>query len=222
MSRKDVTEYVGGKGPRQSMWEAVRRLHAVDPKAPFTYDDVRAAILPRQQRNLITAASVRDYLYSLQRAGYLAFVTEPKPREAAATMLLVKDAGFEAPRVRRDGTPVTQGLAQEQMWRTLRLCPGDISAGELVAYASTETVPVDIEAAKRYMFALERAGYLDVVVKGKGNGKGGVASRWRLKRSRNTGPRPPMICRTKVIYDPNEDRVVYTPPVTDEDAIYGQ
>lgn len=222
MPRKPVTEYIGGKGPRQSIWEAVRRMHAANPDEPFDYLLVRAKIEPREQRNLISPSAVRDYLCSLQAAGYLRCVVEAVPRGTLAKLLLAQDAGVEAPRVRRNGEPVTQGLAQEQMWRTLRMLSGDINAAELAAYASTPSIAVDIVAAKSYLFALDRAGYLDTIVEGKGTGKGGVLTRWRLKRSRDTGPRPPMICRAKVVYDPNEDRVVYTPRVTDEDAIYGQ
>lgn len=222
MPRKPVTEYIGGKGPRQSIWEAVRRLHAANPLEPFDYLLVRAKIEPREQRNLISPSAVRDYLCSLQAAGYLRCVVEAVPRGTLAKLVLAQDAGVEAPRVRRNGEPVTQGLAQEQMWRTLRMLSGDINAAELAAYASTPAVPVELATARSYLAALDRAGYLDTVVPGKGNGKGGTLARLRLKRNRDTGPRPPMICRTRVIYDPNEDRVVYMPRVTDEDAIYGQ
>ena len=45
-------------------------------------------------------------------------------------------------------------------------------------------------------------------------------------KSRRFGSRthwmPPMILRTKVVYDTNEDAVVWAARVTDEDAIYGQ
>ena len=65
---------------------------------------------------------------------------------------------------------------------------------------------------------LHQAGYLTETVPGKGKGQGGVQARYRLKALRNTGPRPPMICRQKVVYDPNEDRVVWSSRVSPEDA----
>ena len=221
MSRKPITEFVGGKGPRQCIWEAVRRLHAANPKQPIDHLSLRAE-LPREQRRNVSPSAISDYLRNLQAAGFLAEVAAAVIRKSPTTYLLVRDAGLEAPRVRRDGTQVTQGLAQEQMWRTLRLVTRDTNARELAAHASTKDVAVDEAAARAYLCALDRAGYLDVTAQGKGTGAGGVQSRYRLRIARNTGPRPPMICRTKVIYDPNEDRVVYAPRVTDEDAIYGQ
>lgn len=109
------------------------------------------------------------------------------------------------------------------MWRTLRLLPGDTNARELAAHAATVAVPVSLSAAEHYLGALNAAGYLLRTQAGKGLGKAGkgIAARYRLKPARNTGPRPPMICKTKVVYDPNEDEVVWAPFVTDEDAIYG-
>ena len=109
------------------------------------------------------------------------------------------------------------------MWRTLRLIAGDTNARELAAHAATAAAPVALSAAEHYLGALHAAGYLIRTQAGRGLGKPGkgLPARYRLNPARNTGPRPPMICRTKVVYDPNEDKVVWAPFVTDEDAIYG-
>lgn len=214
MARKPVTELAGGKGLRQRIWERIRAL----PKhAEFGLRDVITGVEAKE--------SARDYLLSLEKGGFLAVAVEPTKVGnvfTAKRWRLARDVGLEAPRVKRDGSPVTQGLAQEQMWRTLRMTTCDTNARELAAHASTPSIPVAEVAAKDYLKTLFTAGYLERTAEGKGTGAGGIQARYRLKRNRNTGPRPPMVCRTKVVYDPNEDKVVWQPRVTDEDAIHGQ
>lgn len=220
MSRKPVTEYAGGKGPRQHIWEAIRALAAASDDAFDEYAIHHS--MPRAARLSIEMGTVRDYRHCLVAAGILVIVTPSLNRSTPATYRLVNNEGLEAPRVRRDGSRVTQGLAQEQMWRTLRILSGDTNGRELAAHASTPLIPVAEAAARDYLLVLNQAGYLLCTQEGKGTGKGGIQARYRLKPGRNTGPRPPMVCRTRAVYDPNEGKVVWAKPVTDEDAIYGQ
>lgn len=207
MSRKPAhLEFVGGKGPRQRIWDRIRATKG----RPFLLVDV--------QPGDVSHATARDYVAALQKAGYVALEKPHTPR-TPAIWVLVRDAGVEAPRIRKDGSPVTQGLAQEQMWRTLRTLKSDTNARELAAYASTAEVPVNEGAAKDYLFNLERANYLECTQEGKGRGHGGVQARYRLIS--NTGPRPPMVQRTDALYDPNLGAVVWIRPVNEETAIYG-
>lgn len=200
-------ELVGGKGPRQRLWDRIRALKGAD----FELAEITLGAECK--------ATVRDYVVGLERAGYLALTQASDPR-TPKRWRLVRDAGAEAPRVRKDGTPVTMGLAQEQMWRTLRMMKGDLNARELAAHAGTPEIPVREAAAADYLGNLHRAGYLECVKPGKGTGRGGIQARYRLVK--NTGPRPPMVCRTHAIYDPNLGRIVwYDATVTEEDAIYG-
>lgn len=217
MPLKPVTEYVGGKGPRQHIWEAIRRLSAKDEA--FNERQIWAAI-PFEARITIELDTVRDYRRALVNAAILKQATEPKHHRIPATFILQNDEGLDAPRLRRDGSRVTMGMSQEQMWRTLRMLKTDINAIELAAHASTPAIPVDRVAANDYLQTLNTAGYLICTKAGKGRGNGGTLARYRLSPSRNTGPRPPMVCRTRVVYDPNEDKVVWSPAITDEDAIY--
>lgn len=214
MPRKPVTTYAGGKGPRQRIWEAIR---ARGDGEWTRYSIARAAD--------VADTTVTTFLQALDKAGIIGKVGETAVRNLAAEARwrLVKDEGLEAPRLRRDGSRVTQGLAQEQMWRTLRLLAGDLNARELAAHANTAAAPVTLSAAEHYLTWLKAAGYLIQTRAGKGLGKvgQGLPARYRLDPARNTGPRPPMICRARVVYDPNEDAVVWAPPVTDEDAIHG-
>lgn len=219
MPLKPVTEYVGGKGPRQHIWEAIRRLAAKG--LAFNERQIWAEI-PAQARITIELDTVRDYRRALVAAKILTQATPPEHHRIPATFRLLADEGIEAPRLRRDGSRVTMGLSQEQMWRTLRMLSADINAVELAAHASTPAVPVDRVAANDYLLTLNTAGYLICTKEGKGRGNGGTLARYRIKPTRNTGPRPPMVCRTRVVYDPNEDKVVWTPAINDEDAIYGK
>lgn len=216
MSRKPAAiEMKGGKGLRQRLWDRLR-AHTGD----FALTDI---VLGGE-----AIETARDYLIGLERAGYLDVTlvsVKSGNRWTAKRWRLARDNGLEAPRVRRDGSAVTQGLPQEQMWRTLRLLKGDTNARELAAHAGTPAVPVAEVAASDYLKNLFVADYLIRTAEGKGRGKGGVQARYRLKpapHGKAPGPRPPMVCRTNVVYDPNLDKVVYTPPVTEEDAIYGQ
>lgn len=215
MARKPITAYAGGKGPRQRIWEAIRARAGV----PWTrYTIARAAG--------VADTTVTTYAQALEKAGIVVRAGETRINALAAEVswTLARDEGLEAPRLKRDGSRVTQGLAQEQMWRTLRILPGDLNARELAAHASTEAAPVTLAAAEHYLTGLHAAGYLLRAAAGKGLGKPGkgLAARYRLHPARNTGPRPPMVCRTRAVYDPNEGKVVWAKPVTDEDAIYGQ
>lgn len=219
MARKPVTQLAGGKGPRQHIWDAIRCLAAASDKA-FNQQQIWEA-LPSAIRLQIDSTTIRDYRRCLVAGGYLERDTPSQSgsRYAMATYRLVRDTGMEAPRVRLNGQPVTQGLAQEQMWRTLRIATGDTNARELAAHASTPAVPVDETAAGDYLRMLHLAGYLLCTKEARTSG--GTA-RYRLLSCRNTGPRPPMICRTKVVYDPNESRVVWSRAVSEEDAVYGK
>lgn len=213
MARKPVTAYAGGKGPRQRIWEAIRARG----EAEWTrYSIARAAG--------VEDSTVTTYCQAMFAAGIIARTGEIRISAVAAEVRwrLVRDEGIDAPRLKRDGSRVTNGLAQEQMWRALRVLACDLNARELAAHASTAAVPVTISAAEHYITWLLAAGYLIRTRAGKGLGKAGkgLPARYRLDPARNSGPRPPMICRAKVVYDPNEDAVVWAPIVTDEDAIH--
>lgn len=216
MPRKPITAYAGGKGPRQQAWEAIR---AMGMEAEWEkYDIARKADLVDQ--------TVGTYLQALVKAGIVVETRREKVGNVGVRIWyrLAIDKGVEAPRLRRDGTEVTQGLAQEQMWRTLRMLQADTNARELAAHASTPAIPVAEAAAVDYLKVLFAADYLACTKEGQRSGKAGILApaRYRLKAARNTGPRPPMVCRTRVLYDPNLDDVVWAARVTDEDAIHGQ
>lgn len=219
MPRKPAhIELVGGKGPRQRVWEAIRRLADL-PAGVFTEKMVWHETEGFETD--VDTETVRDYRRGLVAAGYLELVKKATHREPA-TYRLARDNGSEAPRVRRDGTAVTQGLAQEQMWRTLRQLKGDTNGRELAAHASTPAIPVAEVAARDYLLNLHNAGYLARTKEGRVTGRNVSRTQARYRLVKNTGPRPPMVCRTNCLYDPNIGEIVRVEPVTDEDAIYGR
>lgn len=189
-------QMIGGVSPRQRIWEAIRRLRR------FSFDELRGE-LP----GAINRATIRSYLKDLEAASHVAPVTI----DGRPGWQLIRDAGLDAPRVRKDGTTVTQGLAQEQMWRTLRMLGGEHTPRQLAAHASTPEVRVTEAAAADYLGWLTRAGYLNR------SGKGRKA-KYRLIPAKWTGPRAPMIQRVKQVYDPNVGRVVWSPTHATEAA----
>ncbi len=221
MPRKPVT-LQGGIGPRQRIWDAIR---ARDGQT-WTAVDIQKATRPAGQiGGCVHEGTLQTYLMSLEAARIIR-VAHFEPLRGVGRRkhyTLDRNEGVEAPRVRRDGTRVVQGLAQEQMWRTLRMLGADVNARELAAHASSNTAPVSEIAAGDYLRTLDRAGYLVCTQQGKGTGRGGIPGRYRLRPDRNTGPKPPMVCRTKVVFDPNLQEVVWAPEaVTEEDADHGR
>jgi hypothetical protein len=183
---------------RQGIWEAIRAQ-----REGFTVASLATA-------TDIHRDTIRTYVRGLEAAGY---VDVPAP--IAPFYRLVRDVGVEAPRVTRDGKPVTQGAAREQMWRAAKMLT-EFSWRDLAIAASTEATPVNEDDAKDYCANLAKAGYLAVVVLGKASGKGSMPTRYRFVRSRNTGPRPPMVQRLHSVFDPNERRIVWQEAPRDE------
>ncbi len=195
--RKPVNE-IAALQTRDAIWHAIKGL---SPEL-FTARDVH-------RETGCSRGQVDDYIKALVAAGYLAVDRAGDAPGAPNLYRLERDCGREAPRVRRDGSKVTQGLGREQMWRTMRIL-GEFTALDLAVQASTEEVQVKPATAVEYCRFLALAGYLAVVSLGHGTGRGGVASQYRLRPARHTGPLPPMIQRVKQVYDPNLNQVVWS------------
>ncbi len=207
MARKpvDLTRADGATSGRDAIWIAIRALRV------FTLAELEHHVMSKQPRRVRTHPdTIRTYVVSLERAGYLRRLPK-RPRQgdasgryAANRWELVRDTGIETPRVRRDGTPVTQGRAREQMWTTMRIL-GDFDYRDLAVAASTEEHNVNPEDAKDYIKHLLKAGYLVRKTKP----MPGQPARYRLLPSMDTGPRAPMVQRVKQVFDPNLNQVVW-------------
>lgn len=200
MTRKPIhLSATGPRGDRQAMWEILRALHQAGDS--ITIPDVRGRF-----GGTMPAGRVRDYLVSLEAAGYLKRNEEPRKGGEPVRYRLVRDVGVEAPRVTRDGRHVTQGAGREQLWRTMRII-GEFNHRELAVHASTEAQPVAENEAAYYCQYLARAGYLVTIVEGGPN----RPARYRLLPSRYTGPRAPQIQRIRQVWDANKHEVVWRP-----------
>lgn len=171
-----------GLDTRQAVWEAIRRL------GTFTLRQLR-------EETLLSMDSVREYVTGLHAAGYIG-KEGCHVQGYAGQWNLVKDIGIEAPRVRKDGSPVTQGQGRENMWNAM-LIMRTFSARELAVAACTKDCYVKESTAADYAKHLCHAGYLT-------KRPGGS---YQMLPSAYTGPRPPMVQRTKVVWDPNQQQV---------------
>jgi len=193
--RKPVHLLAASKKPtgRQAIWQGIRAI-----REGFTIPELAA-------RTDIHPDTVRTYLIGLAAAGFIVRI----PSSIRGGWNLVKDVGVEAPRVTKGGQTVTQGLAREQMWRTMKLLPTGFGWRELAMVSSTDDVPVAEADARDYCRNLALAGYLAVVTKGKGS----KATCYRFIKAKNTGPKPPQVQRMQTVFDPNLGQIVWHPEV---------
>jgi hypothetical protein len=167
---------------RGAIWNTIRRLH-IDGAASFTAVDIRDR-LP----GLTPLTRIRDYLTGLCNGAYL-------ERVAQGRYCLVRDVGVDAPRVRKDGSPVEAGRGQQAMWNVLRIHRGPLTPAALIAFFSGDSAPrVSQATAKSYLDGLTRAGFAR------------RESGW-YSLVRNTGPKAPQIMRDKRLFDPNTGSV---------------
>lgn len=186
-------ERVGGSSPRQRIWETMRALRK--------FDAVQLAAQSKSDKG-----TMRTYLRSLEKAGYI--VKTAEIIRGGAVYELIKDVGIDAPRVDKFGNEVTRGRMQQHMWRVMRMCKDDFTTTELAALATTDDLPVLYLTAQQYVKHLHRAGYL-VKTKNEVRGAAPQPARYRLLASKNTGPRAPMVQKTKCVYDANLGEIVW-------------
>lgn len=174
------------KPSRQDIWEAI----CANPDR-FTLDFL-------YERSRANKKTISDYLKCLIAAEYVAKDESVSP----PTYKLLRDGGYHAPRLRTDGTPVTQGSGIENMWRSMYMLK-EFTYEDIAHHATTTTVIVPPRTAKTYVYQLLRCGYLKVLVKA--SPAKGTLARYRLIR--DNGPLPPKVQRVKRIFDPNTNEV---------------
>lgn len=173
---------------RQAMWSGIRRLRT------FSDRDLYFCL-----RGVVTLKSVRRYLASLIKGGYVKLIrvefNHGTTRQTKRDYQLLKDVGADAPRLDANGKPVQKGIMRRHMWRTMKVL-GHFTIRDLAVSSTTEECRIADNTAARYINALTRAG---VLIKGKGS-----PATWRLLPSKYTGPRA-LVERTNEVYDPNLD-----------------
>jgi len=142
-------------------------------------------------------STVLRYLTALTAGGYLEAI--PAPAGAPGAWRLIKDVGHHAPRVRSDGSTVTQGAVTSQLWQAM------IGLKRFDFRELTQGASIDIPeaTAKDYCKRLLAAGYLRVLVKADPH----VNRIARYQLIRPSGPKAPQIQRVRQVYDPNTGTV---------------
>lgn len=188
MSRKPIDQQQPSEC-RQAVWEEIK---AQSQSGAFSTTEIAHS-------TRLGVATVRDYIVGLCHAGYLVKVSRPMPESFKAQYYqLEKDCGNDAPRVRKDGTPVTQGQGRQQMWNAMRILK-TFRPTDLAFNSSTDEHQVAASEAKSYCAALCKAGYL----------VGKADQSYMLLPTKWSGPHPPQIQRTKQVYDANLKKVVW-------------
>lgn len=175
---------------RDELWSAIRRLKE------FTFAQVRL-------ETNCSFSTVKEYLAGLTAAGYL----ELHPEKLYT---LERDIGVNAPHVRKDGSECVQGKGREQIWTVLPILK-EFSIREVRVHASTELVPLSHGTVKEYLRFLYKSGYLVVARESRPGHKHGTGQqrRYRFVQSKYTGPKPPMIQKSKQVFDANTGQVVW-------------
>jgi len=195
MSRKPVDQQQPTEC-RQAIWDQIRAQNG----AVFTLGDIAMHVH-------LDESSIQEYLQGLTAAGYLLAKKEPLGKGSLTIVhyCLARNVGYMAPRVRKNGSVVTMGRGRQQMWRVLPVLK-TFTVVDLAYNASTPEHTVPETEAKDYIGHLHRAGYLIPAAPA----KAGKRQLWKLKPGMWTGPYPPQVQRTKQVYDPNLQRVVWS------------
>lgn len=148
-------------------------------------------------------SDVRDFVKRLHKAGLIQ-QTDMRPNGETVFKAVVRQSA--TPKVRRDGTVIEGASKQKAIWNAIRNAAflRGFTAQDLVGHSSTDTVTLERSAVQTYIQMLAKAGYLIQLDKG-GPGR---LSIWRLDPGMNTGPLPPIILRTKVVFDQNRHQVI--------------
>lgn len=199
MARRTVTEMKPLKDKGLRGYEAIWAHIMSHGTEAFTLTDIEKQTNAKRH-------TVRDYLLRLMRAGYVERLADK--RDLAYLYKAIKRP-LKAPRLRRDGTHVTQGSGRDHMWRTMKMLR-NFTAKDLAISASTKDVQIKESTAEDYIKFLHRAGYLKVSrPHKKGWATTGHKASYIFIPGKNTGPAAPMIQRVKQVYDPNLEQVVW-------------
>jgi len=187
---------------RDEVWAAIRQ------RRRFTWRELDAACV-------MGRTGIRKLLLGFLRGGFVALRAAPPlgarsggPKRAAlcldAPLVLVRDVGVEAPRLRPDGTAIQHGDVQERLWRTMKVL-AEFSAADLALHASLPGKPIGARDARGYLKRLAEAGYLAARSQGlPGQGRRLI---YRFLRSRNTGPKPPTLLAAGGVRDTNTGQI---------------
>lgn len=152
-----------------------------------------------------TNDSAKMFVRRLRQNGIVvATSTPPDPKHHGfppAHYELVKDLGQRCPRFTSNGAIDAIPTAQERLWAAMKPLRQGFSVSEIASLAR-----VTLDNAKTYVSALRDTGYLEQLTTA-------APHRFRLKRTMNTGPEPPLRV-PEGVWDINTNTLV--PFVTEE------
>lgn len=190
-------ECAGTPPQRQRIWNALR-LHQ-----PISALELQE----KCGRPWISEDAIQHYLNELRAAGWAepdARCKRAGHRFASLSWGVVRDS-LDAPRT---GSSFTAGLGVVAMWRAMKALK-EFDYFEVARAASLPGYEVRPETAKRYVNALDRAGYF-LTVRAAKPARAGYPARHRLVR--DTGVHPPAITRGKSVFDRNEQQFMGSGP----------
>lgn len=189
MSQKPIDQIAKSIKPQgqDGIWVEIRKLNV------FTATQIAKA-------TDISRKTITDYIARLE-AGKI--VEKHRKYEETKMFVLIRDAGVHAPRLKKDGSRVTQGDGNKNLWRSMKMLK-TFTPFDLAMHSANEKVTVSEETARAYCGMLLKAQYLKVMQKAV---PGKNQATYRLVNY--TGPKPPKIQRVKAVFDPNLNKVVY-------------
>jgi hypothetical protein len=128
---------------RAALWSAMREMGS------FT-------VVELAHSTRYNTSTVQTYVQGLVAARYLSVDPQSRPLKYTLEPELFVST---PPRVRKDGTLVTQGQGRKNLWRTAKIL-GEFSVPELRVFASTDSVQIKDSEAADYVHYLVKAGYL--------------------------------------------------------------
>lgn len=185
------------QSPRQRAWLEMRKvgeftIHAVADAAQMKYE------------------ACRHYVSLLVKAGYVMKAGSIPVHHKNCVVKqkffkLIEDCGFTAPALTKKGERASGMTVNKAMWNVLRISKSAVSAEELAALASTDTLQVEVRTAEEYLRQLWLADYLRIAKK---HSTHGGKRKYQLINGRDTGPNAPQIMRAKQVFDPNTSETI--------------
>ncbi|HEY8136224.1 MAG TPA: hypothetical protein VIF61_00190 [Methylocystis sp.] len=196
------------RGP-EHYWKEMRDLSS---KGGFTINDIVGCT------SGVAYNSVKGYMLFLAKGGYIEKIGErPSNRLCDANVYRVAKNSRAAPVQRRPDYTGERGVIRERLWQTMRRMQ-DFSIAELCFQAQAGDMEIKQHTADKYIRALINAGVVRVITpyrKGAPGRTGARAGRYALKPKANTGPKPPKIFKTKIVFDPNTQKIVGEPETSE-------
>jgi hypothetical protein len=182
---------------REAIWYLIRKCKQ------FSIIDLENESYEDKSTDSQAPETIRGYVKALTKANILEAIPKGEGFSARQYWKLIDDKGLIAPRVNAQGKLLPE-TAHQQMWRAIRILK-TFTIDTLIASISTKT-KVTVTNTQAYVSALYKAGYLTAAKPANPSQR----TTYKLKPTKNTGPKPPRLYHVKNLYDPNLNQVVWT------------